>query len=102
MNKKSERFLLLTLSGLTTLFLMTLLTSCVTIPAPPAQYLEDCKLTYLPATGKVTNADIIKLAKDREYDLRECNLDKKAIRAWYDGVSAACGWRCRVRKGKPE
>lgn len=79
---------------------MTLLTSCVTIPAPPPQYLEDCKLTYLPAEGKVTNADVLKLAKDREWDMRVCNLDKRAIRAWYDGVEAACGWRCRVRKTK--
>lgn len=83
------------LSGVATLFLMMWLTSCVTIPAPPAQYLEDCKVTYL-GSDPVDNTAIVKLAIDREHDVKYCNLDKRAIRAYYDGYREACGWRCRL------
>lgn len=83
-----------TLSGLMPLSLLMLLTSCVTIPAPPAQYLEDCEVTYLTGDNP-TNADVAKLAIDREFDVKLCNVDKKALRAWYEGYVQACGWRCK-------
>lgn len=76
-----------------------LLTSCVTLPVPPAQYLSDCKLTYLTAK-EPTVGDVTKLALDREFDLRVCNVDKRALRAWYEGYEQACGWRCKGRDGE--
>ncbi|AHB12199.1 Rz-like spanin [Xylella phage Prado] len=85
------------LSGLTSLFLLMSLTSCVTIPAPPAQYLEDCAVTYLTKENP-SNSDVAKLAIDREFDVKLCNVDKRALRAWYDGYKQACGWRCKVEK----
>lgn len=84
----------LTLIGLMPLFLMMSLTSCVTIPAPPAQYLEDCEVTYLTAANPTTS-DVARLALDREFDVKLCNVDKKALRAWYEGYVQACGWRCK-------
>lgn len=73
---------------------MLLLTSCVTIPGPPAKYLEDCKVTYL-TTATPDASDVARLALDREFDVKLCNVDKKALRAWYDGYKQACGWRCK-------
>lgn len=75
-----------------------LLASCVTLQAPPAQYLEDCSTTYLPAAGKPTQGDLVRLAVAREYDVKLCNADKAAMRAWYEGYCDAQGWRCRLRK----
>ena len=72
-----------------------LLTSCVTIPTPPAQFLEDCTVTYLTGTNP-GNAELVKLAIDREYDVKLCNVDKAALRAYYQGYREACGWRCRL------
>lgn len=72
------------------------LTSCVTLPVPPEQYLNDCKLTYL-TTENPTTADVTRLALAREYDMRYCNVDKRALRAWYDGYEKACGWRCKSK-----
>jgi len=85
------------LSGLMSLFLLLSLTSCVTIPAPPAQYLEDCAVTYL-TKEQPTNSDVAKLAIDREYDVKLCNVDKRALRAWYEGYRQACGWRCKLER----
>lgn len=87
-----------TATGLMMLFLMMSLTSCVTLRAPPAQYLEPCTATYLPP-GKATQGDVVRLAVAREYDVKLCNADKAAIRAWYDGYCDAAGWRCRVKYG---
>lgn len=95
--RPSIKPLKLTLLGLTSLFLMTLLASCVTIPAPPEQYLADCSLTYLTKEAPTT-ADVARIALAREYDLRLCNADKRALRSWYDGYEKACGWRCKVEK----
>lgn len=77
---------------------MTLLASCVTVPAPPAQYLNDCTATYL-GPGPATNGDLVRVAVAREYDVKLCNADKAALRAWYDGYCDAVGWRCRIKKG---
>lgn len=77
---------------------MTSLTSCVTIPAPPAQYLSDCELTYLDPAKKATTGDVVRLAVDRETDLKLCNADKRALRAWYEGYEKAKGWRYRTKK----
>ena len=66
------------------MFLSLLLTGCVTrIAKPSDDYLKDCTIPYLkdgPAKGK----DIVRLVKQRELALHECNLDKKALRAYYD------------------
>lgn len=83
--------------GLTILSLPTLLTSCVTVPAPPAQYLDPCPVTYLPP-GPTTNGDVVRVAVAREYDVKLCNADKAALRAWYEGYRKASGWRYRLRK----
>lgn len=87
-------------SGLMLLCLTMLLTSCVTVRAPPGQYLNDCEVTYLPATGTPTNGDVVRLAVSREYDVKLCNADKAAIRAWYSGYCDAVGWRCRLKHGE--
>lgn len=53
------------------------------IAKPSDDYLKDCPIPYLgdgPAKGK----DIVRLAKQRELALRECNLDKEALRAYYE------------------
>lgn len=77
-------------------------TSCVTVQAPPAQYLDPCATTYLPKGGKPTQGDLVRLAVAREYDVKLCNADKAAIRAWYDGYCDAVGWRCRVKTDRGE
>ena len=84
-------------SGLTSLFLMLLLTGCVTVPTPPAEYLADCSITY-PPDRELTNGDVVVLAEEREFDTRRCNLDKRALRAWYEGYCEAVGWRCRAQR----
>lgn len=71
------------------------LTSCVTLPVPPEQYLKDCEVSYLTSESP-TNKDIVQLAVNREYDVRMCNVDKRALRAWYEGYRSACGWRCKL------
>ncbi len=76
-----------------------LLTSCVTVQAPPEQYLKDCEVTYLPASGKATQAELVRLAVAREYDVKACNADKAAIRAWYDSYCESKGWGCEVKYG---
>lgn len=87
----------LILCGLVMLSLTMSLTSCVTLPAPPAQYLKDCEVTYLSA-NPATNADVSRLALSREYDVRLCNADKRALRAYYEGYTKACGLLCRKSK----
>ena len=72
------------------------LVSCVTVPTPPAIYLADCAITE-PKPGELTNGDVARLAKDRAFDTERCNLDKRAIRAWYEGFCAARGPLCRLR-----
>ena len=89
-----KRSLRTTKSGAVALSLAMLLTSCVTLPVPPAQYLEDCETTYLTVENPQVK-DIVQLAEDRKVDVQLCNLDKRALRAWYDGYEDACGWRCR-------
>lgn len=54
-------------------------------------------MSYL-TTDKPTNGELLVLVKDREYDMRVCNLDKRALRAWYEGYRKACGWRCSLRE----
>lgn len=56
-------------------------------------------MTYLPKAGKPTQADLVRLAVAREYDIRECNADKTAIRAWYDSYCKSKGMGCKVRYG---
>jgi hypothetical protein len=75
------------------------LISCATVKAPPAQYLKDCTVAYLPAGGKPTQATLYKLAVDREADVRNCNADKRAIRAWYETYCDAKGRGCKVQYG---
>uniref|UniRef100_A0AAU7J8U4 O-spanin n=1 Tax=Xanthomonas phage MK21 TaxID=3148942 RepID=A0AAU7J8U4_9CAUD len=75
------------------------LTGCATVQAPQRQFLRDCTLTYLPAGGKPTQASLYKLAIDREADLRNCNADKRAIRAWYETYCDAKGPGCKVKYG---
>ena len=77
---------------------MTLPTGCVSIPTPRAEYLADCSISY-PPDRPLTNGDVVRLAEEREFDVRRCNLDKAALRAWFE---AQCkGWRkrCVAPKG---
>lgn len=67
------------------LCLMMSQTACVSIPKPSDDLLQDCNITY-PANGRLVNSDVVRLAKAREYDLKECNIDKKALRAYYETV----------------
>lgn len=89
----SNKWFVRTLSGLMLLSLMQLLASCKTTPVVPAKYLDPCTLTYLPK-GEVMNGDVVRLALSREYDMRLCNGDKRAIRAWYEGYCQSSGVRC--------
>lgn len=66
--------------GLMSLFLMLSLTSCAT-RSVPARYLQDCTITYWTA-DTMTQGDLVRLAKEREYDVIRCNVDKAAIREW--------------------
>lgn len=81
-------------SGLTSLFLLLCLTACATVGRPPAEFLEDCAITQ-PAEGEITNRDVVILAEERAWDVERCNVDKKALRAWYEGYDAARKWRIR-------
>lgn len=81
-----------TATGLTSLCLATLLTGCVSIPTPRAEYLADCSISY-PPDRTLTNGDVVRLAEEREFDVRRCNLDKAALRAWFEAQCA--GWRKR-------
>ncbi len=86
------------LIGVGLICLLLSLTSCVTLPAPPAQYLDDCTVTYLAPDAKGTNGELFKLASDREMDVARCNVDKRSLRAWYEGYCAATPKFCRWRK----
>lgn len=63
---------------------------------PPAELTKKCPITE--PSGVITNGKVAVLAKDRAFDTERCNLQLKAIKAWYDGYERACGWRCRQRK----
>ena len=76
------------------LCLMMSLTSCVSVPVPNPDYLKDCGITYLP-TGPATNGDVVILAREREYDVKLCNLDKAALRAWFESQCSTVGKRCK-------
>lgn len=75
------------------LSLSLLLTGCVSVPSPNESYLQDCSISYLK-DGPVKNSDVVELAEAREFDVRKCNLDKQALRAWYTemckGVRRVC------------
>lgn len=83
--------------GLMSLCLTMLLVSCVTVPMPPAHYLQATPITE-PKSGQLTNGDVARLAQDRAFDTEKANADKAAIRAWYEGYCAARAWLCRTRK----
>lgn len=76
---------------------MMWLTSCVTIKMPPTEYLKDCPVTYLK-DGPAQNKDLAKTLLSAQYEQRKCNVDKAALRAWYEGYRAACGVRCKLRE----
>ena len=50
------------------------------LPAPPAELLKDCRSPGLPKNAK--NKDLAELAVDLKASIAECNLDKRALRAW--------------------
>lgn len=70
-----------------------LLASCVSIPTPDPAYLKDCSISYLP-DGQVTNGDLLKLSIEREFDVKRCNLDKAALRAWFEAQCAGPLRKC--------
>ncbi|WP_425512996.1 Rz1-like lysis system protein LysC [Xanthomonas oryzae] len=74
-----------------------LLPSCSTLLGPPEQYLRPCEVSYLPKGRAATQADLVRLAVDREFDVRKCNADKSAIKAFYEGYCKAKG--CKVKYG---
>lgn len=79
------------------LFLLTLLTSCASLPVPDDSLLKDCAITYLGGERGTssTQAKIIQLAQDREMDIKLCNVDKAALRAWKAEVCGSFKRRCR-------
>lgn len=85
----------LTLITLMSLSLLLWLTGCVRLMVPPDEYLKDCPLTYL-AVDHPTNDDILHVAVDRETDMKLCNADKRALRAWYDALEKSCGAKCKL------
>ena len=92
-----KRLLQLTLCGLTSVCLMMSLSSCAHLAVPPDRYLQDCHITYLSVKEAVTNGVVAKLAVDREFDLRDCNVDKAALRAWKEAYCAANAKVCKVK-----
>ncbi|AHB12147.1 o-spanin [Xylella phage Paz] len=80
--RKQNKTVLCIKSGLISLFLMTLLTSCASIEFPKA-WLDDCAVTY-PADGPMTQWDLYLLAQDRKLDVDRCNVDKAALRAFVE------------------
>lgn len=88
------------------MFLSLSQTACVTrIAKPSDDLLQDCRITYLgpgPAKGK----DVVKLAQDREFDVRKCNVDKKALRDYYDqlcrGYRNQCSDERTLFKGRTQ
>lgn len=98
---RHKQSLIVTLRTVMALSLATLLTACVSVPTPNETYLRDCHIPYLDGElgTTSTNEKVVELAEDREFALRMCNVDKAALRAWYD---AQCrGWRKRcVPSGK--
>ena len=87
------------LSGLMLLCLSLSLTSCATRIAKPADdLLQDCKVTYL-GEGNKTVRDLVKLAEDRKYDVMRCNVDKAALRAYYERLCKGYRNRCSDEKG---
>ncbi|UNY50221.1 hypothetical protein [Stenotrophomonas phage vB_SmeS_BUCT700] len=62
------------------LCLMMLLTSCASIKVP-ASLLRDCEIPYL-RDGVVTNKDVVDLAIEREFALRQCNVQMEGIRVF--------------------
>jgi len=63
--------------------LMALLTGCSTIKyvreLPPAELLEDCKVT---ATEVKTNGQLASAYQVARNDLAVCNIDKRSLREW--------------------
>lgn len=84
---------------LLSLCLLTSLPGCVRLMVPPSEYLKDCTVHYLTA-DKPTNADVLQLAVDREQDVRMCNTDKKALRAYYQALRTECGAGCKLVESK--
>lgn len=80
------------------LCLAMLLTSCVSVPTPNPKYLEDCHITYLDGElgTTSTNEKVIWVANGREIDLRMCNVDKAALRAWYEAQCRGPFKRCKA------
>jgi hypothetical protein len=91
-----KKFLTLLRSTATALFLLTLLTSCASLPVPSDDLLKDCSITYLGgAKGSASSQDkIVKLAQDRRLDTVFCNKDKAALRAWKEEVCGTGKRRC--------
>lgn len=71
-------------------------TSCVSLPKPSDDLLKDCEVTYLE--GKATNGKLLEVAVAREYDVRLCNADKRALRAYYEGLCGKWSVRCSQRR----
>lgn len=70
------------------LFLLTLLTACGTekrvVITPPPILLEDCRET--PFDLRV-NGDMPLAIRSLKTDLKLCNADKTALRAWYKDMA---------------
>lgn len=65
--------------------LLMLLTSCATLVVPSKDLTKDCTITYLGGKRGTTstNEKVAQLARAREGDVRLCNVDKAALRAFY-------------------
>lgn len=86
MSKRSK----LMRNGLISLSLATCLAACQTtrsvVIQPDAALLADCPRT---AVALAVNADLGRAVLQGREDLDACNVDKRALRAFYDGVNKA-------------
>lgn len=72
---------------LTSLLAVALLAGCAsTVPKlapalPPVDLMQDCPV---PVTGKATNGELVRAREALVGAIKDCNLDKKALRDWAD------------------
>jgi hypothetical protein len=77
------------------LLALLMLSGCQALPhqnktpvQPPVQYLQDCpEPELLLIQGQLTNGNLAQGYLDMRHSLRQCNLDKAALREWSDSLS---------------
>lgn len=65
------------------LFLAMLLTSCASLPSNSLP-LDPCPIPYAGKAEVVTNGVLLRVAVEREFALKQCNVDKATVKAYLD------------------